>query len=558
MFRKFLAVLGREIQGLHEAAYLLAAFAVLSQILALIRDKILAYTFGASPALDVYFAAFRIPDILFVSIGSLVSASILLPYFIEHFSTGDEEGRRFFDAIFSVFLTAMVAACALAYVLMPYLIEKFIPGLSQGEYYRDLVASSRVMLFSPFLLGLSNLFSSVTQMRQRFLVFAASPVVYNVGIILGILYFYPALGLPGLAWGVALGALLHVAIQFPFMAHSNLLPRFRFHFEWQKIREVALTTFPRTLTLAANQLASFFLVSLASLMSGGSIAIFSLALGLQSVPLTVIGASYSSAVFPALSKHFVDGDRDAFVARMVSASRHIIFWTVPITVLFVVLRAQIVRVIYGAGQFDWNDTRLTAAALALFVVSSVGQSLVTLFVRAYYAEGKTKRPLLINLASAISIVMLGYVLTKAFYAFPLFSYFLEDLLKVSGQMGTVVLALPIAYALGILLNTYLLWRMFEKDYPGYSRPVLATFYHSFSASIVMGYAAFVGLRIFSFFPLERAWGLFLQGFCAGLLGIGVGIIVLVLLRNEEIAEVWRALHHKVWKERVIVPEQETL
>lgn len=558
MFRRFLAVLGREIKGLHEAAYLLAVFAVLSQILALVRDKILAYTFGASTSLDVYYAAFRIPDVIFVLIGSLVSASILLPYFIERFARGDEDGKRFLDSMFSVFLVAMTVVCALAYALMPYLIGKLIPGLSHGEYYGTLVASSRIMLLSPFLLGLSNLFSSVTQMRQRFLVFAASPVAYNLGIIIGILFFYPNLGLVGLAWGVALGAFFHVAIQLPFMAHTNLLPRFRFDFEWQHIKRVVLTSFPRTVTLVANQLASFFLVSLASIMSGGSIAIFSLAFNLQSVPLTVIGASYSSAVFPALSKNFVDGDRDAFVARMVSASRHIIFWTIPVTVLFVVLRAQIVRVIYGAGRFDWNDTRLTAAALALFIVSAAGQSLITLFVRAYYAEGKTKRPLFVNLIAASTIVLLGYGITKAFYAYPLFQYFIEELFKVSGQVGTVVLALPLAYTVGVMLNTYMHWHMFERDYPGFSKPVLATLYHSFSASVIMGYTAFVGLRLFSFFPLEHVWGLFLQGFCAGVLGIAVGVVILVLLGNQEVREVWRTLHHKIWQEPVIVPDQETL
>ena len=556
MVTRLLAALGREIKGLHEAAYLLATFAVLSQLLALVRDKILAFMFGASSALDVYYGAFRIPDLLFVSIGSLVSASVLLPYFVERFSSGEETGKRFLDSIFSIFFIAMTLSCAVVFVLMPQIAKLLIPGLAEGPFAHEFILSARIMLLSPFLLGLSNLFSSVTQMRQRFLVFAASPVVYNIGIIAGILFFYPTLGLPGLAWGVALGALLHMAIQVPFLTSHHLLPRLRFSIEWSRIKHVVLTSFPRTLTLSANQLASFFLVSLASLMSGGSIAVFTLGFNLQSVPLTIIGASYSSAVFPVLSKYFVEGDRSAFIEKMVSASRHIIFWVVPATVLFIVLRAQIVRVIYGAGQFDWSDTRLTAAVLALFIISALGQSLVTLFVRAYYAEGKTRRPMLINLISAISIVVLGYVLTKAFVYVPLFAFFIEDLLKVSGQTGTVVLALPIAYTLGVLLNTYLHWHMFERDYPGYSRPVFSSLFHNFSASVIMGYVAYLGLRLFSFFPLERAWGLFLQGLCAGLLGVAVGVFILVLMRNQEIAEVWQALHRKIWKAKVVVSEQE--
>ena len=188
-------------------------------------------------------------------------------------------------------------------------------------------------------------------------------------------------------------------------------------------------------------------------MSGGSISIFTLALNLQSVPLTIIGVSYSSAIFPTLSKLFIEKERDGFLVKMIESAKHIIFWSIPVTVLFVVLRAQIVRVIYGAGQFDWADTRLTAAALALFIVSVVGQSLILLFIRAYYAEGKTMKPLMISIFSSVAMVILGYALTKLYYAFPIFAFFLEDLLKVSGEPGTSVLVLPLAYSLGVFLNT---------------------------------------------------------------------------------------------------------
>jgi peptidoglycan biosynthesis protein MviN/MurJ (putative lipid II flippase) len=228
-------------------------------------------------------------------------------------------------------------------------------------------------------------------------------------------------------------------------------------------------------------------------------------------------------------------------------------------VLFIVLRAQIVRTIYGAGQFDWSDTRLTAATLAIFIISVVGQSLILLFVRAYYAEGKTRKPLIINIISALIIAGLGYGLTKAFFAFPMFAYFLQDLFKVSGEVGTSILVLPLAYTIGILISTYLHWHMFTKDYPGFTKPVIATLFQSFSASVIMGYITFLSLRFFNiFFPLTKGWNVFLQGFFAGIVGIIVGILVLIILRNKEIKEVWLTLHHKFWKSNVVVPDQEVL
>jgi putative peptidoglycan lipid II flippase len=201
-------------------------------------------------------------------------------------------------------------------------------------------------------------------MKKRFVVYAISPLVYNIGIIIGIVFLYPTLGVKGLFWGVILGALLHMSIQIPLIYGSGLLPKFTLSLKVSEIWKVIKVSIPRTLTISSTQISSFFLVSMASLFQSGSVAVFNLGLNLQSVPLTIVGVSYSSAVFPVLSKYFVEKNKESFLARMIESTKHIIFWSFPITILFVVLRAQIVRTIYGAGNFDWSDTRLTAAALA--------------------------------------------------------------------------------------------------------------------------------------------------------------------------------------------------
>lgn len=552
-------MVNQEIRGLHEAAYLLAFFALLSQILALVRDKLLAYNFGAGVTLDVYYSAFRIPDLIFVSIASLVSASVLVPFFIDRHKNDKDHGQKFIDSVFSAFFFLIVAVSVVMYFLIPDLTKLLLPGFANSKYLDELIFASRVLLLSPIFLGISNFISSITQMHKRFLIYALSPIVYNLGIIIGIIFLYPLLGINGLIYGVVIGAFMHLMIQVPFIINKGVFPHIKFNIDWSSIKRVVLVSLPRTLTLSSNQLASFFLVSLASLMSGGSISIFNLAINLQSVPMTIIGMSYSSAVFPTLSKFFVEKRRDEFLKQMIDSARHIVFWSMPIMIQFIVLRAQIVRTIYGAGNFDWADTRLTAAALAVFVVSIIGQSLILLFVRAYYAEGKTKKPLIINITSGMLIVVLGYGLTKAFFAFPVFRFFIEDLLKVSGQVGTSVLILPLAYSIGVLFNTYMHWYMFEKDYKGFTKPVMVTLFQSFASSVIMGYITFLSLRFFNiFFPLTKAWNVFFQGFFAGIVGILIGIIVLILLKNREIKEVWATLHHKFWKSNVVVPDQETL
>ncbi len=558
MVKKWFSFIGREIRGLHEAAYLLATFALLSQVLGLVRDKLLAFSFGAGHQLDIYYAAFRIPDFIFASVGSLVSASILLPYFIDRFSKSEEEGKAFSNAMFTIFFGLIVITSAVAYIIAPVLIPKMLPGFAHDPSLPDLITSMRIMLFSPFLLGLSNLFSSLTQMRHRFLVYAVSPALYNLGIIAGTVFLYPVIGIPGLAVGVAVGALMHMGIQIPFLMSEKILPHFTFKIDWTRVKAIVYSSLPRTFTLSANQLASFVLVSFASLMATGSISVFNFAFNLQAVPLTIIGASYSSAVFPTLSRLYVENNIKEFLEKMIASARHIIFWSMPIMVLFIVLRAQIVRTVLGAGKFDWADTRITAAMLALFTVSTIGQSLIILFVRAFYAEGKTSKPLLINAISASFIVISGFALMALFKTVPVFQFFMEDLLKVGGQTGTIVLTLALAYSLGVILNTVLHWVMFEKAYPGFTKPVIETLYHSFSASVIMGYVAFQGLRLFSFFPLEKVWGIFMQGFCAGILGLIVGVLILILLKNQELQEVWRTFHRKIWKATVPPAEVERL
>lgn len=555
MVKRWFSFIGQEIRGLHEAAYLLAIFAFLSLILALVRDKLLAFSFGAGHLLDIYYASFRIPDLIFATVGSLVSASIILPFFIDKFESSKEKGKVFFDSIFTVFFILIILVSAIIFAIAPWLIPKVIPGFANDSNLSDLILSMRIMLLSPILLGLSNLFSSLTQMRYRFLVYAVSPVVYNAGIIVGVLFIYPVMGISGLAVGVAIGAFLHVAIQIPFIIHEDLFPSFRFSINWIEIRKIFATSLPRTITLSANQIASFVLISIASLMSPGSISVYNFAFNLQSVPLTLIGASYSSAVFPTLSKLIFKGNIAEFKSKMITSAQHIIFWSVPIAILFVVLRAQIVRTVLGSGKFDWADTRLTAAMLAIFAVSTIGQSLIVLFVKAFYAEGKTAKPLLINFISAIIIIVSGFVLHELFYIYPVFAYFLEDLLKVNGQTGTSVLILALAFSIGTLVNLVLHWLVYEKNYPGFSKPVLSTLFHIFASSVIMGYISFLSLRFFVLFlPTNKVWGLFLQGLLAGIVGVIILVIVLKLLNNLELKEVIKTLHHKIWK--VPVPPAE--
>jgi len=559
MVKRIANLLGGEIRGLHEAAYLLGFFALFSQLLALVRDRLLAGTFGAGSTLDIYYASFRIPDIIFVSVASLVSVYVLIPFLSEKEKDGRNSERAFLSSIFSVFTGTILIVSLVIFIFIPFLSKILFPGLIDSPLFGDLVFLTRILLLQPIILGISNLFGSVTQTRKRFLLYALGPLLYNVGIILGILFLYPVFGIPGLAYGVVLGAIFHLIIQLPFIITNGYLPRITFRPLWNDIKNVVLLSLPRTLALSVNQIALVVLLGFASLLAVGSITIFNLAYNLQSVPLSIIAVSYSVAAFPTLARLFTNGDQKKFLEQIVLAARHIMFWSIPAVILFIVLRAQIVRVVLGSGRFDWPETRLVSAALALFAISLVAQGLALLFVRGYYAAGNTKKPLIVNVSCAILIVFFSWGLLKIFEASTTFRFFIEALLRVEGIEGTAILMLPLGYSLALILSATAFWILFQRDFSSFSGSLLRTILQSFGAAVLMGFATHWFLNIFdNILDINTFIGIFLQGLLSGLLGIIVGIILLLLLKNVEIREISRALHHKFWKSEVIAPEQESL
>ncbi len=553
MVKRFFDLLNREISGLHQAAYLLGFFAICSQVLALFRDRILASQFGAGNTLDLYYSAFRIPDILFVTVASIVSISVLIPFLIESFEKSEEAAKEFIDTVFTFFFSFMVLAGGVAFVTAPYFLRLLFPAFTQLSSFPELISLTRILLLSPVFLGLSNLLASITQINRRFFIYALSPVVYNLGIIIGIVFLYPTFGFSGLGLGVVLGAFFHFAIQVPFIVSQKMFPRFRFPIKFSLIKRIVYTSLPRTITVSSNELAELFLVSFASFFVPGSISVFNFSFNLQAVPFSIIGVSYSLAAFPTLTRLFSGGNKSEFLEQMIVSCRHIIFWSVPISVLFVVLRAQIVRTVLGAGRFNWDDTRLTAAALALFTMSLIAQNLVALFVRSYYSQGKTKTPLFMNVLSAFVIVALSYFLAQIFQQSPFFQNFVESILKVSGIPGTVVLMLPLGFSLGVLFNLLIHWIGFARHFPDFSSPVLKTLFQVSGASIIMGYITYICLNVFdNIFDINTFSGIFLQGFVSGIIGIICALIVLYLLKSRELYEVWSTLHKKIWKTKVVV------
>lgn len=520
-------------QNVHRAAYILALAAIVSSLLALLRDRLFAHTFGAGIELDMYYAAFRIPDIIFVATTALVSVYVILP---ELTRREEQAQRAYIDTVFVGFSVLAVCVSIGAAFLSPYVLTALFPHFVQGGYMEETILLTRIILLQPILLGFSNIFAAVIQLKRRFALYALSPIVYNVGIIVGVLVLYPLFGLSGLAWGVVLGAFLHALILMPSVFQDGFFSSYSF-VKWRELFETARASLPRSLALAMNQFTFLGLTVIAGTLSVGSIASFMFAYNLYSVPLAIIGASYSVATFPTLALAFSRGAHDEFVLQIATAIRHVLFWSLPAVALLIVLRAHIVRAVLGSGAFDWTDTRITSAVLALLSVSVAAQGIMLLLVRGYYAAGRSVVPLVCYSVMAVSTILVSYVFVYALET-PLVLRIVEHTLRVSDIPGSSVVALAFAYSLVSVFGALLLSIDFDHRFSSLFFHVRRTLSEAACAALVAGAVSYGILTTLGTLTQATTFLVVLtHGFTAGMGGIVGAGCVYYLLSTREFAEV---------------------
>ncbi|MDE2213220.1 MAG: oligosaccharide flippase family protein [Patescibacteria group bacterium] len=547
MVGKFLSAVGLETKGLHTAAYLVAVLALFSQLLGMLRDRLLAASFGAGHILDIYYAAFRIPDFLFATIASLLSIYAVMPILSELEEEREGLMLSFMRQILFLFFVSMAAISGIIFFFVPEIVRLTAPGLvSNPASAAQIVLLVRILLLQPILLGLSNVLSNLTQLRHRFLLYSISPLLYNLGIIFGVVALYPFLGVAGLGLGVVLGALLHMLIQVPFFFAEGTPEPMPLRRAVRHFMQVIALSLPRTFALASTQVSLLALTAIASLLASGSIAIFSFAYNLQAVPFTIIGVSYSVAAFPTLARLYAKSDHVAFSRYIESATRHILFWSIPATVFIIVLRAQLVRVILGAGIFDWTATRLTAAALALFVLSLVAQNVIYLMNRAYYAMGNTLKPVYWGVIDIVVSIASSLLLVVLFNESSFFRLFVESLLRVQDLPGTTILMLAFGYALGSICECAVGLLFFFRDFSMPLGSLRRLTFESFAASVIGASVSYGVLSLLGgTVNLTKTLGVFIDGLIAGIAGLIVTTGLLYLFKNQELREVFESFHRRL-------------
>jgi len=517
-------------------------FSFVSRVLGLLRNRIFADRFGAGDEMDIYFAAFRVPDLVYNLFIVGVVAAVFIPVYFEYAKKDNKEALSLTNSILNIFVLAVIFASAIFYIFAPKIMGVLAYGFS-AEKLQSTIELTRIMLLSPIFLGASSILGNFLQAQKKFIPFALAPVLYNLGIIFGALFLVAPFGVKGLAYGVVLGAIMHLLIQIPSALSSGFKYRFSFDFFHPGIKKMLLLSGPRVVGLFAYQANFMVVTAIGSALASGSIAVFNYANDLQYIPIGIIALAFVTAVFPSLSESYAKNDMKEFLGKFYSTVNQILYLVIPISVFLILERAQIVRVILGTGQFSWEDTRLTAAALGIFAVSVFAQSLVPLFSRAFFAMGNSKTPVFINVSSLIINIFLSFYFTHLLSSAGRFELAFADILKVGDLADISVLGLPLAFSLASVIN--LLWLYFSlshkiKEYD--SQSILYSINRINIAVFAMAVIVYPVLYFVStIVDMQTFLGIFLQGIAGFGAGVFVYFLVSYILKIPEFFAFWEAL-----------------
>ncbi len=509
------------------AAAMLSAASLISRLVGIARDRVLAHNFGAGPVTDAYYAAFKVPDLIYnlLIVGALTAGFI--PTFTKLFQSDNKNAAwKLANNLLNIIAIALIVLCGIGAITTPYFAKYIAPGFS-GENLERVISFTRIMFLSPLILGISMITGGILQSLRRFTLYSFAPVFYNFGIIVGAVGLTPIIGDAGLAWGVILGALLHCSLQI-YGAYAAGW-RWYFWFDLKEIntRLVGKLMVPRTLGIAASQLSQVVLTMIATLLPIGSVAVYNYANNLQGLPIGVIGIPFALAVFPLLSEAVAKNDTKQFISHVSGTARKIIFLILPLMILFLLLRAQIVRVVLGSGQFNWSATVSTADTLAFFALGMLAQALIPLLARAFYAVADTKTPFISGVVAELIGIIAALVLYK--------------------KLGAPGLALSVTIA--ATLNFIFLTVTFRHMSKGLEEEkLLPMLFKTSVATLIMAMVVqYLKTPLAQIFDQDYFWGIFGQGAVAGLAGIAVYGFLCYILKIPEFIEISGALRKRFLK-----------
>ena len=393
--------------ALARAGLIVSGAYLVSRVLGYVRVVVIGSTLGAGPELDAFFAAFRIPDLIFQLVAAGTVAAALVPMVAGELVTGrTSRAWHIVSTIASLMTVGLVILVSVAWLAAPVLVPLIAPGFAGGQLQQT-IELTRLMLLAPMFLALGGVATSALNAHNRFAASALAPIVYNLAIIGAALILTHSLGVTGLAIGVVVGSLGHLLVQLPPLARAG----FRFTPNLDagdpEVRQALRLMGPRTVALGAGQITFVVATAFASGLAAGSVTAFTFAFTVFSIPLSVIGVPLGIVALPTLSRDLARGAVDEFVALMSRAIRLILFLILPLVALGIALRGPATTVLFNHGKFTGESVQLVAATLLVLLLALPGEGLLTILVRAFYANRDTRTPALAAILGVVLNVVVG-------------------------------------------------------------------------------------------------------------------------------------------------------
>ena len=399
-------------RALARAGLVLSAAFLVSRILGWVRLVVFAQVFPAGPDLDIFFAAFRLPDLIFQLVAAGALSSAVVPI-VSALLANDETARawRVVSTIANLMLAGLLVLGLIVLIGAPWIVPAITPKFSDEELRRT-VDLTRIMILSPIFLALGSLVTSVLNAGGRFGVAAIAPIVYNLAIIGSAILLAPTFGVAGLAIGVVAGSIGHLAVQIAPLRLEGYRYERRVDLADPEARSALKLMAPRALGLGAGQITFVVVTSMASGLGPAAITAFNYAFTLLQIPIGLIGMPLGIVVLPSLSREAAFGRLDEFAALISRAVRLTLFVMLPLTGISIVLRHEVVGVLFGGSQFDRAALDLIAATLLTFLLGLTAHALISILARAFYARHDTRTPvaaaiLAVVINSSLAVVLAG-------------------------------------------------------------------------------------------------------------------------------------------------------
>lgn len=432
-------------KSIFSSALLLSFMIILTSLSGFVRYRTLAGYFHKEQ-LDIFFASFRIPDLIFEILITGALTTTFIPIYLRYKNNKDDLTVNISSIInfILLFLTFFI-------LIATIFLDKIIPFLTPGygvEKTNEIIHFSRLLLLGqlPFFI-FANFLTGIGQANKMFFLSALAPILYNLSIIITTVIFHESLGLSAPVWGVIFGSLILFLVQFPLLLSSGFIYKFVLK-KTKGLQDFIRLVIPRTFTILVAQIDATIDLTLATLLGGGAYTVFYLAQHLQLLPVSVIGIAFGQASLPYLTEIYQEKKINEFKKIITDSILNLLFLTIPMAFFFVFARTPLIRLFFGGQKFDWDATVLTAITLSYFALGIPFHAVYYLLTRCFYAVMDSKTPFYIGFFS----ILVNTSLSLAFVFY----------------FKLPIWALAISFSVSMTVNSTLLFIFLWKKISGFN------------------------------------------------------------------------------------------